>query len=74
MGTINRVIVSKGSCKIDYTGLPNAPERVDVSGVHPNVKTVTVTTPAAPDVKKIKVGHGTTLSYTGTRGKISGSR
>jgi hypothetical protein len=66
MATIKRVIVSKGNNKIDFTGL------VPDAATNPNIKTITVVAPEAPDLKKVELSN-TTIHYTGNRGQIGGS-
>lgn len=77
MAKIKRVIVGKGDCKVDYTGVPEEvsdKEKNEANWVHPNVRTITITPPAAPGSNVIHTSSTTKVTYTGTRGKIAGSR
>lgn len=65
MATIKRVIVSKSNNKIDFTGL------VPDATTNPNIKTIVVAAPGAPNLKKVELNN-TTMHYTGNRGQIGG--
>jgi hypothetical protein len=77
MAKIKRVIISKGGCKEDYTGLPEEvtdKEKKEANWVHPNVRTIIVTPPAAPGSNEIHISSTRKVTYTGVRGKVPGSR